>query len=128
MILCSYFTKLNNTLYYNHVFPLLGYIVHECHNISCHSILQSPPYVPCTFCWNFHRVTTEKSAHCQKRILAAIAKQQTATYGLFLSPILAAFQKIPNNLSKRKRKIPVTDQFMQIVPFLRSFRNSKLGC
>ena len=31
-------------------------------------------------------------------------------------PILAAFQKIPNNLSKRKRKIPVTDQFMQIVP------------
>ena len=86
MILCSYFTKLNNTLYYNHVFPLLGYIVYECHNISCHSILQSPPYVPCTFCWNFHEVTTEKSAHCQKRILAAIAKQQTATYGLFLSP------------------------------------------
>ena len=86
MILCSYFTKLNNTIYYNHVFPLLGYIVHECHNISCHSILQSPPYVPCTFYWNFHRVTTEKSAHCQKRILAAIAKQQTATYGLFLSP------------------------------------------
>ena len=86
MILCSYFTKLNNTLYYNHVFPLLGYIVYECHNISCHSILQSPPYVPCTFCWNFHEVTTEKSSHCQKRILAAIAKQQTATYGLFLSP------------------------------------------
>ena len=43
-------------------------------------------------------------------------------------PILAAFQKIPNNLSKRKRKISVTEQFMQIVPFLRSFRNSKLGC
>ena len=43
-------------------------------------------------------------------------------------PILAAFQKIPNNLSKRKRKIPLTDQFMQIVPFLRSFRNSQLGC
>ena len=86
MILCSYFTKLNNTPYYNHVFPLLGYIVYECLNISCHSILQSPPYVPCTFCWNFHRVTTEKSSHCQKRILAAIAKQQTATYGLFLSP------------------------------------------
>lgn len=33
-----------------------------------------------------HEVTTEKSSHCQKRILAAIAKQQTATYGLFLSP------------------------------------------
>ena len=33
-----------------------------------------------------HEVKTEKSSHCQKRILAAIAKQQTATYGLFLSP------------------------------------------
>ena len=33
-----------------------------------------------------HEVTPEKSSHCQKRILAAIAKQQTATYGLFLSP------------------------------------------
>lgn len=52
--------------------------------LSCNPLLYFP--VPCTFCWNFHRVTTEKSSHCQKRILAAIAKQQTATYGLFLSP------------------------------------------
>lgn len=36
--------------------------------------------------------------HVKKRMLTAMAKQQRATYWLFLSPILAHFQKTPSNL------------------------------
>lgn len=35
--------------------------------------------------------------YTENSMVTAMTTQQTATYGLFLSPILAHFQKIPNN-------------------------------
>lgn len=37
----------------------------------------------------------------QNKIDTAIKQQHTATYGLFLSPILASFQNVPNMLERR---------------------------